>query len=120
MEESNYYYRGLHLGHPATADALRGIVRPANPNATISPLRHNLGGYSRRSQFTSWSRYKETAIQFAEGNAQYLGDVGLVLRVSSLPPGPDATWAWVDSPDLREEGEVLMVGFRMDVEVVAP
>lgn len=54
------------------------------------------------------------AIEFAES----AGRGGLLLRVEDLPPAPDSTWEWVHSPDGRSESEVLMRGFRIDVEVV--
>jgi hypothetical protein len=96
-------------------DARKGIVRPANPNATLTPEQHNLGGYSGRSQFTSWSREKMVAVEFAESN----GPGGLLLRAEISPSSGRHTWEWIESLDGSSESEVLMLGFRMDAEVVA-
>jgi hypothetical protein len=112
---AEYLYRGLHAGHPALVEARMGMVRAAMPESTVTPKEHNLGSRSGRSPFTSWSRERMVAVEFAESAGCH---GGLLLRVEDLPPGPDATWEWVESPDERSESEVLMRGFRMDAEVV--
>ncbi|MBY5943516.1 RHS repeat-associated core domain-containing protein [Halomonas sp. DP5N14-9] len=40
----NCLYRGVSASHPALDEAKKGIVRPANPNATLSPEEHARGG----------------------------------------------------------------------------
>lgn len=108
--KAGYLYRGVHAAHPALEDARRGEVRPANPESTMSPQEHNVGGVFARSPFTSWTHNIDLALWHANQN----GVGGVMLRVPIGPPAASETWTWVRSEDGWYEDEVLLRGVRLE------
>lgn len=83
-------YRGISARHPALEDAKRGIVKPFNPKAQISPEQHAEGGLTGQSQYTSWTPDKELALQHANKD----GTGGVLLSVPIGPPEANDSWKW--------------------------
>ena len=110
----SFLYRGVHALHPALADARRGIVRPADVDSTLSAAEHNLGGYSDRSPYTSWTSDEAIALEHAQWN----GSGGILLRVPSGSPEKGDDWSWEFSPDIYFEDEMLLRGIRLNVEAI--
>ncbi len=111
--EPGYNYRGVHAGHPAYADAARGVVTPGRIDGNVGAEEHNLGGVSNVSPYTSWTARYEVALDYAKSG----GPGGIVLRVKQGLPPPGATWSWEMSDDWYGEGEMLLRGTRSDAEV---
>jgi hypothetical protein len=109
-----FLYRGVHARHPQLSNARRGIVIPGDVNGVLSPEEHNLGGLERFNPYTSWTAGRKTAERFRDLH----GPGGVLLRVPYGAPAPEDTWSWVHSPDEYFEGERLLRGIRMDIEVV--
>ena len=107
-------YRGVKAGHPALEAAKEGTVIPGDADGLVTAAEHNAGGYSAESPYTSWSTNESTARWFANSN----GPGGVVLRAPYEPPPPGATWSWEASPDLFNEGEILLRGVRTGLEVI--
>jgi hypothetical protein len=105
-DATTYLYRGVHGNHPEIEAARAGRAVPGNPNGTITAAEHNLGEVNLAdSPFTSWTRNLDVAQQRA-------GDGGVILRVPTGAPPPGASWRWEWSPDVWQEGEVLLRGVR--------
>jgi hypothetical protein len=83
-------YRGVNAKHPAIEDAKQGIVRPANPTAQMTPEAHAEGGGTGQSQFVSWKKNKDIALDHASKD----GPGGVLLTVPVGSPGPADTWRW--------------------------
>lgn len=116
-DEGPFIYRGVHAKHPALPDAIQGRAVPANPNGTVTPEQHNLGGYSADSPFTSWTHSYEVALHHATKH----GPGGVILRVPQGAPPPNAGWSWEASPDAWGfEEEVLLKGARDGATVIKP
>lgn len=109
-----FLYRGVHSAHPALEDARRGIVRPAHESGEIDAAAHNRGNSSGRSPFTSWTANRDWALWFARRS----GPGGILLRVPQTAPRQGDNWSWEWSPDQWLEGEMLMRGVRLGVEVL--
>jgi RHS repeat-associated protein len=109
-----HLYRGVSAKHPALEDAKLGIVKPANPNARISPEQHAQGGLTGHSQYVSWTPDKEMALQHANKD----GQGGVLLSVPVGPPSPNDTWTW-GWTHINEWGEreMLQEGTRTGVTV---
>lgn len=113
--EPKYLYRGVHAEHPAIKEARRGHVYPGEPHGAITPAQHNFGGVSAISPYASWTRDEEVARTHANDR----GTGGVILRLLVTDPPADATWSWVESPnELSWEKEELLLGYRLDAEVV--
>jgi hypothetical protein len=114
-----FLYRGVHAQHPRIKDARKGSVFPGQIDGAVTPEQHNEGGYSARSPYTSWTVDLETAQKYAcDGPA-----AGVVLRVpddTGTHASSGMTWRWVSSPDIYEEGEVLLLDVRINIEVLEP
>jgi hypothetical protein len=96
-EADGYLYRGVHEGHPGTANALEGRADPWGGHS--DPALHN-GGVNQ-SEFTSWTRDPGIAFDCAtECNGP-----GVVLRIPDAD-GPGFTR--VPSRDIYGESEVLI------------
>jgi hypothetical protein len=102
-------YRGIHVGHHAWADALRGIASPADPEGHEDVDAHNAGG-TRKSRLTSWTHDRSVAVARA-------GPGGLLLEWMTGMAPPDAGWHFLGSPDLFDEQEVLVSGTLVGVWV---
>lgn len=113
-DPDRFLYRGIHAGHPAYSQALTGVVVPADLHSAVTPEEHNLRWKSGESCYTSWTPYQQVAENFA--NSQ--GPGGLLLRVASGAPDIEDLWHWELSPDHWMEGEVLLWGIRIGVEVI--
>jgi hypothetical protein len=113
---ASFNYRGIHARHPALAAAREGIVAPGDPNGTVTPEEHNLGGASANSPFTSWTRNRNTARRYALSS----GPGGVILRVPVGAPTSGDSWSWEWSPDRYFEGEVLLRGSRSGATVELP
>jgi len=111
---TQYVYRGVKAGHPALEAAKEGTAIPGDADGLVTAAEHNAGGYSAESPYTSWSTNESTARWFANSN----GPGGVVLRAPYEPPPPGATWSWEASPDLFNEGEILLRGVRTGLEVI--
>jgi RHS repeat-associated protein len=108
-------FRGVNSEHFGAALAEAGRVRPSLPLWKIlqsaSPLQHNtVGGATRRSIFTSWTRNCEVADNYAlrpSGN-------GTVLEAQIHPwvivPSPDHYKVQLQNKVIVPESEVLVVG----------
>ncbi len=109
-----YLYRGVHGKHPAIAEARRGIATPGDVNGIVTAEAHNFGRPDdlAKSPFTSWSEQK----RFAEAHARQQPG-GVVLRLPNVPHRGEG-WSWEWSPDEHSEGEHLLSGIRIDVEVL--
>jgi hypothetical protein len=106
--------RGVHAKHPAYADALAGTIVPGDVGGYVSPEEHNLRYVSTHSPYTSWTRCRAVAENFALSS----GPGGLLLRVQSGAPAAEDTWRWEASPDHWMEDEILLKGVRMGAEVI--
>jgi hypothetical protein len=107
-------YRGIHAGHPAMAEAERGMIAPGNAFGTIAPEDHNDGRVSHMSPYTSWT-YNRAVAEF---HARKSGPGGIVLQLPAGPPQPGDTWSWEWSPDRFGEQEVLLRGKRTGATVI--
>ncbi|MCH8531601.1 MAG: RHS repeat-associated core domain-containing protein [Saccharospirillum sp.] len=114
-DSTSYLYRGVHSEHPALEDAKKGIVKPANPAANVSPEQHAEGGLTGISQYVSWTPDRELALQHASKS----GRGGVLLSVPNGAPAPNDSWAW-GWTHINEWGEVemLQTGIRTGVEVI--
>lgn len=110
-----YVYRGVHAEHPRIKDARNGIVYPGDLGGYVTAMEHNLGDVSASNPYTSWS----TRLEVARKNAYNYGGGGVVLRLGAMPKAGQG-WRWVDSPDIFDEGERLLFGVRMGIEVLEP
>ncbi|SHM97154.1 RHS repeat-associated core domain-containing protein, partial [Halomonas cupida] len=107
-------YRGVSANHPALDDATQGVVRPANPNANLSPEQHAEGGLTGESQYVSWTPDKSLALQHANKD----GAGGVLLSVPQGAPqsGDSWSWGWTHINDWGE-AEMLQEGTRTGVNV---
>ncbi len=113
--EPKYLYRGVHANHPAVEEARLGHVYPGDPDGTITPAQHNVGGVSAISPYTSWTRNEEVARTHANDR----GAGGVILRLAKTDSPDAATSSWVESPnELHWEEEELLLGYTLDAEVV--
>ncbi|MBS8268081.1 hypothetical protein DYI26_04940 [Halomonas litopenaei] len=106
----NCLYRGVSANHPAHQDARRGVVKPANPNASLSPEQHAEGGLSGESQYVSWTPDKTLSLRDGSG--------GVLLSVPQGAPKSDDSWSW-GWAHINDWGEteMLQVGTRTGVNV---
>jgi hypothetical protein len=119
MNQDAALYRGAHAGHPAMADARRGICRPGNTLGTVTPQRHNDGGAAVISPYTSWTFDSAIAAIFA--NSRGPGDV-ILVSPAGAPPDP-AVWHWgsqLASDDDWWENEVSLWGVKAGLGVETP
>jgi RHS repeat-associated protein len=107
-------YRGVSAKHPALEDAKRGVVSPADPSANLSPEQHAEGGSTGNSQYVSWTRNKDIALDHANKD----GPGGVLVSVPVGAPGPGDTWRW-GWTHLNQWGEpeMLQEGIRTGVTV---
>jgi len=110
-------YRGVHAGHPASADAKTGIVTPGDICGTVTPEEHNAGfdDVQRRSPYTSFTRRYEVALAYATR----AGFGGIILVAPTAAPNVGDAWHWEWSPDEYYEDEVLLFGRRGGLGVIA-
>jgi len=106
-------YRGVHAQHPALAAARRGIVTPGDMDGTVTPAEHNRGDVSADSPYTSWTFDRS----IAESHADEYGPGGVILMLTFSAPEPGDKWSWEGSPDLFDEDEVLLRGYRTGATV---
>lgn len=107
-------YRGVSAKHPAIEEAKQGIVRPANPNAQITPEEHAEGGRTGESQYVSWTKNKDLALDHA--NKDGPGGVLLSVPVGAPEPGDTWRWGWTHINQWGEP-EMLQEGTRTGVTV---
>ncbi|MCY1022376.1 RHS repeat-associated core domain-containing protein [Pyxidicoccus sp. MSG2] len=112
-EYPNFLYRGVSAKHPEIESARQGIARPGDVNGTVTAEEHNMGGVADVSPYTSWARTPRIAMD----NAVKDGSGGVILRVRTGAPPPEAKWRWVWSPDEWGEGEMLLHGIREGIDV---
>lgn len=114
VNEKPKLYRGVHAGHPAMEDAKRGIVKPAKPDANLTPEQHAKGGLTGESQYVSWTPNKNVALDHANKK----GPGGLLLEVEPGKPSADDSWAW-GWTNINDWGEVemLQTGIRTGIKV---
>jgi hypothetical protein len=112
-----YLYRGVHGRHPQIATARLGGVIPGDPHGSITPEQHNVGNFSELSPYTSWTSRLDVAREHAFPKD---GSHGVVLRTTDAGPDRGDAWRWEHSRDIYGEGEVLLLGIRMDMEVIEP
>ena len=112
--EPGMVYRGVHAGHPALAEARKGVVYPGKIDGSLTPADHNKGEVSHISQYTSWTR--DRAI--AKFHAEKFGPGGVVVEFPFDHPNPGDEWAWETSPDEFDEQEVLLRGIRSGATVI--
>ncbi|MEN4922547.1 RHS repeat-associated core domain-containing protein [Achromobacter spanius] len=107
-------YRGVSAKHPALGDAKRGVVKPANPDSTITPEQHAAGGMTGDSPYVSWTPDKKLALSHANKD----GPGGVLLEVSAgpAPAGASWQWGWTHINDWGEP-EMLQTGTRTDARV---
>ena len=112
--ETKKLYRGISAKHPELENAKKGIVKPANPYADLTPEQHAEGGLTGQSQFVSWTPDKEMAL----GHAKKDGPGGILLSVpvGAPPQGATWSWGWTHINDWGET-EMLQLGTRTDVMV---
>jgi hypothetical protein len=106
-------FRGVHARHPAIDAARKGLVVPGDANGTVTPEQHNRGGVSENSPYTSWTFDRE----IAESHADDYGRDGVILKLPLTDPEPSDTWSWETSPDLLDEQEILLRGYRSGATV---
>jgi RHS repeat-associated protein len=107
-------YRGVSAKHPAIEEAKQGIVRPANPSAQITPEEHAEGGRTGESQYVSWTKNKDLALDHA--NKDGPGGVLLSVPVGAPEPGDTWRWGWTHINQWGEP-EMLQEGTRTGVTV---
>ncbi|MGN6231376.1 MAG: RHS repeat-associated core domain-containing protein, partial [Trinickia sp.] len=90
LASCSFLYRGVSAKHPAIEEAKRGIVRPANPSAQMTPEEHAEGGGTGESQYVSWTKSKDLALDHANKD----GPGGVLLSVPVGAPGPGDAWRW--------------------------
>ena len=110
----SFLYRGVHARHPQIAAARMGVVIPGSLGGFVTPDDHNRGGLERLSPYTSWTHDK----RFAERIRDVYGPGGVLLRVSDGAPSAEDSWSWEGSPDRYIEGERLLRGIRIGIEVI--
>jgi len=113
-DENRKLYRGVSADHPEIGNARKGIVRPANPAANLTPEQHAEGGLSGKSQFVSWTPNEQIAIDHAK--KQGAGGVVLEVPVGAPTDGDTWEWGWTHINDWGEV-EMLQTGVREDVKV---
>jgi hypothetical protein len=116
MSPEGWLYRGLHAGHPAFSEAVKGICAPGDPAGTITPRRHNDGGAQAISPYTSWTRVRLVAVKFADR----FGPGGVILVASAGASTDPSSWRWEASDDDWWENEVLLWGTRSGLTVEVP
>jgi hypothetical protein len=109
-----FVYRGISAKHPAWFAAWMGIAVPGDVNGTLTPEQHNFGGFEQFSPYTSWTQSRAVA----EFHRDREGPGGLLLRVPLGAPAAGDMWRWEWSPDEFFEGEQLMRGVRIGIEVI--
>jgi hypothetical protein len=92
--------------------AQAGNAVPRNLKGVLTAEDHNAGSGLGSSQFTSWTHDIDMARSFA-------GAGGVILQVPVGPPPSGASWSWEWSPDIYNEGEVLLQGVRTGCTVLA-
>ncbi len=107
--ETQKLYRGVSAKHPELENARKGIVKPANPHADLTPEQHAEGGLTGESQFVSWTPDKEMALGHA--NKDGPGGVLLSVPVGAPPQGASWSWGWTHMNDWGEV-EMLQLGTR--------
>jgi len=107
-------YRGVSAKHPDLENAKKGIVKPANPYADLTPEQHAEGGLTGESQYVSWTPDKEMAL----GHANKDGPGGglLSVPVGAPPQGASWSWGWTHMNDWGEV-EMLQLGTRTGISV---
>ena len=112
----NRIYRGVHAKHPVLAGALNGQVIPGNPTGKVTPEEHNEGGRQADSPYTSWTRNRQIAMNYARRQ----GPGGIILSFPTGAPRAGDKWAFAWAPDECGEDEILLRGERAGatVEVV--
>jgi len=105
-EELVTVFRGVKSSHARFQEALKGVAKPRSPIlGHTDPVRHNLG--DTRSKFVSLTTKPEVAKRFARGDGVILKSR---VQKSKLVP----------SPDVFDEGEVLLRGEIKDAQVIRP
>jgi RHS repeat-associated protein len=102
--DSGSVFRGVARDHPGYEAATTGRAYPRSPEGATTPELHNAGEPESLadSPFTSWTRDREIAEEFA-------GPDGVVLAISTgQPPPGGGQFVW--SPDEYLEQEVLVRG----------
>ena len=102
-------YRGVSAKHPEIENAKKGIVKPAKPDADITPEQHAEGGLTGESQYVSWTPNKDMALDHA--NKDGPGGVLLSVPVGKAPEGASWSWGWTHVNDWGEV-EMLQQGLR--------
>ena len=101
-EEMVTVYRGVASDHPGYAEALEGKATPIGGPAT--PRDHNYG--DTRSEFTSWTKKKSVADEFATTTQEDKLERTHGVVLSDKVPESQL----IKSPDESKEKEVLRVG----------
>ncbi|WP_206194078.1 hypothetical protein [Serratia microhaemolytica] len=108
-------YRGVSAKHPDIELAKKGTVKPAKPDADLTPEQHAEGGLTGESQYVSWTPNKELALQHANKD----GSGGVLLEVPTGAPPAGATWSWGWTHiNQWNEVEMLQLGTRKGAKVI--
>jgi hypothetical protein len=110
----SFLYRGVHANHPQIAAARMGVVIPGKLDGSVTPEDHNRGGLQHQNPYTSWTDDRK----LAERLRNIHGQGGVLLRVRDGAPSAQDTWSWEGSPDEYIEGERLLRGIRIGIEVI--